>query len=169
MSDDGFIWRLPFRASKGWWLVTVAIAMTIVGTACSTGSTSTDQTTKEPSSGSPQVEIEVPKANSVGKGVQLYAANCQVCHGDREAQGSTGRAPPHNDTGHTWHHPDAQLKDWVLNGKFPGAMPPFRDALTEEQVDTILSYIKTWWTTEQRESQADISQRYQEALEKQQK
>jgi mono/diheme cytochrome c family protein len=48
-------------------------------------------------------------------------------------------------------------------------MPPFKDVLTEEQVDTVLSYIKTWWTPDQRESQADISQRYQEALEKQQK
>ena len=162
-------------ARKGLWLVTVAIAMTIVGTACSTGSTSTDQTAREPSSGSPQVETEVTKANSVGKGVQLYAANCQVCHGDREGQGATGGAPPHNDTGHTWHHPDAQLKDWILNGKLPGAtptfgaMPAFKDALTEEQVDTILSYVRSWWTTEQRESQADISQRYQEALEKYQK
>jgi mono/diheme cytochrome c family protein len=103
------------------------------------------------------------------RGEALYQANCQACHGSQQGEGRTAGAPPHNDIGHTWHHPDAQLKDWVLNGKFPGAMPPFKDVLTEEQVDTVLSYIKTWWTPDQRESQADISQRYQEALEKQQK
>ena len=162
MSYDGFLGSLLFTARKGRWLVTVAIATTIVGAACSTGPTSTDQTAGEPSSGSPQVET----GGSGGEGARLYAANCQVCHGDREGQGATGGAAPHNDTGHTWHHPDAQLRDWILNGKFPGAMPSFKAALTEEQVDTILSYIRSWWTTEQRETQADVSQRYQAALEK---
>ena len=46
-------------------------------------------------------------------------------------------------------------------------MPPFKDKLTEHEVDAILSYIKTWWEEGQRESQADISRRYQEALDAQ--
>ena len=169
MSFDGFRWRLPFRPRKGWWLVTVATATTIVGAACSTGPTSTDQNPGEPSSGSPQVKTVATNTSYAGDGVQLYVANCQVCHGDREGQGATGDAPPHNDTGHTWHHPDALLKDWILNGKFPGAMPSFKASLTEEQADTILSYIRSWWTIEQRETQADVSRRYQEALDKYQK
>jgi hypothetical protein len=45
-------------------------------------------------------------------------------------------------------------------------MPPFKDKLTELEVDAILIYIKTWWTEDQRERQADISQRYQEALDR---
>ena len=61
-----------------------------------------------------------------------------MCHGDQEGRGSTSGTPPHNETGHTWHHPDAQLKDWILNGKITGAMPPFKDALTKDEVDTIL-------------------------------
>ena len=43
----------------------------------------------------------------------------------------------------------------------------FREKLNEQQVDAILAYIKTWWTEEQRKGQADISQRYQEALDRQ--
>ncbi|MFQ6029755.1 MAG: c-type cytochrome [Dehalococcoidia bacterium] len=109
---------------------------------------------------------------NVALGAGLYAANCQVCHGDSSGRGGTGGAPPHNEIGHTWHHPDAQLKDWVLNGK-PGfatpGMPPLGDKLTEPEVDAVLSYIKTWWTSKQRESQADVSRRYQEALDKQKK
>ena len=73
---------------------------------------------------------------------------------------------------HTWHHPDAQLREWVLNGKLgfgsPG-MPLLGDKLTEPEVDVVLAYIKAWWNEEQRESQVDISRRYQEALDKQKK
>ncbi len=103
-------------------------------------------------------------------GAERYAANCQVCHGDSNGIGGTGGAPPHNQEGHTWHHPDAQLREWVLNGKLgfesPG-MPALGDKLAEPEVDAILTFIKTWWAAEQRASQADISQRYQEALDEQ--
>ena len=46
-------------------------------------------------------------------------------------------------------------------------MPAFKDKLAEEEVDAILVLIKTWWGPDQRETQADISRRYQQALEKQ--
>ena len=46
-------------------------------------------------------------------------------------------------------------------------MPALGDKLAEPEVDAILTFIKTWWAAEQRASQADLSQRYQEALEKQ--
>lgn len=95
-----------------------------------------------------------------------------MCHGDSNGAGGRGGAPIHNDRGHTWHHPDAQLRGWVLNGKLgfgsPG-MPALGDNLTEPEVDTILTFIKSWWTTDQRDSQADISERYQDALDKQKK
>lgn len=104
----------------------------------------------------------------LAKGAELYAANCQLCHGDREGKGATLGAPPHNASGHTWHHPDAQLKETIFNGKLGfGLMPPFKDKLTEREVDAVVAYIRTWWTEQQRRGQADISQRYQEALDKQ--
>ena len=81
--------------------------------------------------------------------------------------GTTGGAPPHNKDGHTWHHPDAQLKDWILNGKPFTLMAAFKGKLSERDADSILAFIKTWWTEEQRLSQANVSKRYQEALDKQ--
>ena len=95
-----------------------------------------------------------------------------MCHGDSNGAGGRGGAPIHNDRGHTWHHPDAQLRGWVLNGKLgfgSAGMPALGDKLTEPEVDAILTFIRSWWTTEQRDSQADISKRYQDALDKQQK
>ena len=116
-----------------------------------------------------QVEKPGPQSEVLANGVELYTANCQACHGDQLGQGGTG-APLHNREGHTWHHPDAQLKEWVINGKLGfSQMPGFQDQLTAADVDAVLAYIKTWWSVEQRESQADISQRYQEALNKQKK
>ena len=48
-------------------------------------------------------------------------------------------------------------------------MPAFQHKLTNPGVDAVLTYIKTWWTPDQRDGQADISQRYQEALDRQKK
>ena len=106
-------------------------------------------------------------SENVAKGADLYVTNCQVCHGDLRGPGGSG-APPHNQYGHTWHHPDAQLKDWVINGKLGfSQMPAFKNILTDLELNAVLSYIRMSWTEDQRETQADVSVRYQEALDKQ--
>jgi len=110
-------------------------------------------------------------AEILTRGARLYSMSCQPCHGDRQGNGSVGRADPNNENGHTWHHPDAQLREWILHGK-PGpgfsVMPGFK-YLREHDVDAILALIKTWWTDEQRETQADISRRYDQAINKKNK
>src|SRR5690349_4906950 len=54
-------------------------------------------------------------ASQVASGKAIYAANCASCHGANlegqanwKSRNPIGRmpAPPHDDTGHTWHHPD---------------------------------------------------------------
>jgi mono/diheme cytochrome c family protein len=107
-------------------------------------------------------------------GKVLYATSCQVCHGDQQGVGRVALAPSHDSQGHTWHHPDGQLLQIVLDGTKvlresmglpPSAleMPPFKGRLTQEEVVAILSFIKTWWTEEQRDFQAEISRQKQEA------
>jgi len=117
------------------------------------------------------VEKQLGSVETLARGAKVYAVSCQPCHGGRHGKGSIGRAHPHNEMGHTWHHPDAQLKDWIINGK-PGpgfsVMPGF-NYLREHDVEAILALIKTWWTDEQRESQADISRRYDQAINKNKK
>ena len=125
--------------------------------------------------GSPQdVQIDIclrdsdrPNANGdnpTHKRVDLIVGQVTGPVDDRgQARGS----PPHNEGGHTWRHPDAQLKDCIINGKLGfGQMPACDGKLTKAEVDAILTHIKTWWTPEHRESQADVSRRYPEALDK---
>ena len=140
-----------------WSVVVTASSLMLLAAACGGDSGSSgDQPRPSPPS--------APSDELVTLGESLYVANCQSCHGDRTGAGGVPGAPPHNETGHTSHHPDAQLSDWVLDGKFPGQMPAFGDRLSREQVEAVLAYIKTWWTEEQREVQANVSERYQRAL-----
>lgn len=97
------------------------------------------------------------------RGGNLYAQYCLSCHGGQEAQLVFGQPPPHNGAGHTWHHSDIELKKWTLDGK-PYNMPAFEATLKGSDVDVILAYIKTWWSPEQRETQANISKQYEKAV-----
>ena len=105
-------------------------------------------------------------------GQQLYAANCAACHG-AELEGQpdwrnrlpSGRlpAPPHDETGHTWHHSDAQLftiTKFGLQAIAPGYesdMPAFEHVLTDEEIASILGYIKSTWPERERAYQAERS------------
>ncbi len=159
------------------WAFVVAAAVGVGLSACSGAGSPAPTSTAIPAiQPTPTVEALVEPPSSANEvltlGAELYVANCQVCHGDSNGIGGNGGAPPHNEAGHTWHHPDAQLREWVLNGKLgfgSAGMPALGDKLTEPDVDMVLVYIKAWWNEEQRESQADISRRYQEALDKQKK
>lgn len=101
-------------------------------------------------------------------GRQLYVDRCASCHGvNLEGQPDwmerlpNGRlpAPPHNATGHTWHHSDGQLFRIVKDGLaaiLPGYetdMPAFKDILTDAEITAVLDYIKSTWPERQREIQ----------------
>ena len=142
----------------------VAIALIIGAAVIPVVACGSDSTESDPVS---QAMTEGPVVQAI-EGAAVYTANCIGCHGDRDGTGGISAAPRHDETGHTWHHPDAQLFDWVLNGKAGfSQMPAFIDTLSEEQVESVLAYIKTWWAEDQRTSQADISARYQIALDAQ--
>lgn len=97
----------------------------------------------------------------VAWGSEVYARSCASCHGAqlqgepnwtvRKADG-TLPAPPHDVSGHTWHHGDAQLFEmtkWgtaaVVGGGYPSNMPGFADKLTDEEIWAVLAFIKSDW------------------------
>lgn len=104
----------------------------------------------------------------VARGKAVYAENCASCHGARlEGQPNwrhrlpNGRmpAPPHDPTGHTWHHSDKQLFEITklgLGALMPGYesdMPGFKDKLGDADIWAVLSYIESAWPAEIRERQ----------------
>jgi mono/diheme cytochrome c family protein len=100
----------------------------------------------------------------VAAGEPLYGQYCAACHG-AELEGQPNwraplpsglyPAPPHDESGHTWHHDDALLMQIVRDGgtRTPNGMPGFREQLTDEQIHAILTYIKSTWGREEREFQ----------------
>lgn len=117
-----------------------------------------------PSDVSPPPELS---QGSILVGELVYKEHCAACHGanlegqpnwkNANADG-TFPSPPHDDSGHTWHHPDELLKQIILNGGNgnPNAktnMPAFRGKLTPIQVDGVLDYFKSKWSKENREYQ----------------
>lgn len=115
-------------------------------------------------SGGPTFPIE-PSPALVEQGKALYSAQCLTCHGDETGQNRQLDAPPHNGEGHTWHHPDRLLFQWVMDGPpLRTAMPTFRSKLSEREVVAVLAFIKTWWPEEIRRNQTEFSQAYEGQL-----
>ncbi|UWQ45936.1 c-type cytochrome [Leisingera aquaemixtae] len=103
-----------------------------------------------------------PEAVALGKAV--YLDQCASCHGadlqgepnwqDRDSDGYLP-APPQDESGHTWHHPDAQLLDItrrgvaeVVGNGYRSHMGGFAGVLTEEEMLAVLAYIKSRWPAE---------------------
>jgi mono/diheme cytochrome c family protein len=116
-------------------------------------------------------------ARQVARGKVVYGQHCASCHGARlEGQPTwkerlpTGRmpAPPHDASGHTWHHPDAILFGMTKYGLIPGKyappnyqsdMPGFEKTLSDQDIWAVLAYIKSSWPPDIRETQRKISSR----------
>lgn len=125
--------------------------------------------------GGGDVESDEPVSDtdSLALGQSVYTANCATCHGQRgEGQPNwqskradgTLPAPPHDASGHTWHHPDEVLIEIITIGGQaayggPGlisGMPAFGNQLTAEEVTAVLAYIKSLWGDEERTYQASV-------------
>ena len=114
----------------------------------------------------------------VAQGRAVYAAQCAACHGaDLEGQPNwrqrqpNGRlpAPPHDTSGHTWHHPDRVLFEITRDGiaahapaGYESDMPAFSQTLSDGEIWAVLAYIKSTWPADIRERQDRMSQRASE-------
>lgn len=114
-----------------------------------------------------------PSGSDIDAGAVLYAENCASCHGENlEGQpdwqlsndDGTLPAPPHDQTGHTWHHGDALLFDYTKQGGqaamavrgvtgFTSGMPAFGETLSDQDIWNILAFIKSTWPDRVRQMQ----------------
>lgn len=105
-------------------------------------------------------------------GRKVYAANCASCHGTNlEGQPNWKRrldngrmpAPPHDESGHTWHHSDKALFTITKGGlaaiapNYESDMPAFESKLSDEEIAAVLAYIKSTWPDRARAYQAERS------------
>jgi len=111
-------------------------------------------------------------AEQVALGQDLYAANCASCHGanlegqpDWRRRNEDGRmpAPPHDASGHTWHHADRQLFTITKLGVgaivpgYESDMPAFEGILSDDEITAVLAYIKSTWPQRERGFQAEVT------------
>lgn len=104
-------------------------------------------------------------AARVALGERVYLQQCAACHGVKlEGQPNwrsrlpNGRmpAPPHDETGHTWHHPDRMLFAITKQGLVPpyapagyeSDMPGFAGRLSDDEIWAVLAFIKSRWTSQ---------------------
>ncbi|MDH3233754.1 MAG: c-type cytochrome [Alphaproteobacteria bacterium] len=109
----------------------------------------------------------------VALGKQVYAKACAACHGanlegeknwkQRKSDGTFG-APPHDASGHTWHHADALLFRITKHGGasvapagFKSGMPGFKEQLSDREIWAVLAFIKSRWSPRERQVQARIN------------
>lgn len=119
--------------------------------------------------------IDFEDAQAVALGRSLYDRHCASCHGanlegqpnwrQRRADGRLP-APPHDETGHTWHHPDAQLIALTkygpaafVQGTYESDMPGFEGTLSDQEIVAVLAFIKSTWPVEIRRRHDQVNAR----------
>ncbi len=115
-------------------------------------------------SSAPSYAIDPSNPQTVALGKEVYDIQCASCHGaNLEGQEGYGqaskdgllKAPPHDETGHTWHHNNTYLIESIRKGgaRIPkstgiSAMPAYENILAPEEMGAVLAYIQSTWPEE---------------------
>ena len=78
-------------------------------------------------------------------------------------------APPHDESGHTWHHADIVLFNITKFRLVPphapegyqSDMPAWKETLKDEDIWAVLAFIKSTWPKEKLEFQQKATKNYQ--------
>ena len=120
------------------------------------------------------VVLRVDNPKLLATGQTIYQSHCAACHGARlegqpnwRERDATGRlpAPPHDASGHTWHHPDQVLFALTKYGvakatklkNYDSAMPAYEGVLSDSEIVAVLSWIKAQWPPEIRRRQEEVN------------
>lgn len=112
-------------------------------------------------------------------GRPIYDRYCAACHGaNLEGQPNwtarlpSGRlpAPPHDESGHTWHHPSEMLFTLTKHGMKPpyapadyaSDMPAFGDTLPDDEIWSVLAFIRSRWPERVRDRHGQLDRQYAE-------
>lgn len=108
-----------------------------------------------------QLVINADDRELITLGKNVYANHCASCHGSGlqgepqwRVRKPDGRlpAPPHDASGHTWHHRDDILfkltkfgSASLVGGNYETDMPAFGETLSDHEIIAALAYIKSTW------------------------
>lgn len=113
----------------------------------------------------PEAGVDPTDRAQVARGETIYHQYCAACHG-AELEGQpdwrrrlpNGRlpAPPHDDSGHTWHHSNAELIAMTRYGMVPplapegyqSDMPAYDGVLDDDEIRAVLAFIQSTWSDE---------------------
>ena len=116
--------------------------------------------------------ITIDSKLMIARGKIAYENNCVSCHMINLAGAENWRgldedghrkAPPLNGTGHTWHHDDKTLHSIIKYGLanlidgYEGKMMGFEENLSDKEIDSVLAYIKSYWSKDKYEHQINLS------------
>jgi mono/diheme cytochrome c family protein len=124
-------------------------------------------------------ETDAGSTAQVASGARIYAVYCASCHGSNlegqanwRVRGPDGKlpAPPHDASGHTWHHDDATLfgvtklgLEAFVGSDYASDMPAFGDTLDDAEIRAVIDYIKSTWPDAVRERQELIDRQARES------
>ena len=122
------------------------------------------------------IVLKPDDASVISLGAEVYANNCASCHGtslegeaDWQGRDEDGRlrAPPHDATGHSWHH-DGELlfrltkfgpAEVIGDPSYVTNMPAYEDILSDAEIIAVLSYIKSTWPPHIRSRHDEMEER----------
>jgi mono/diheme cytochrome c family protein len=120
------------------WILSFGVVLIMIGVGMSFGNSSA------------AAPIDHTSPELVAQGQAIFNETCAVCHGSN-GEGDVGS--PLNGSAHAWHHVDNQLRSFIRDGIPDTAMAGHGEHLTEQEIGAVISFIKTWWTPQQREMQ----------------
>lgn len=121
----------------------------------------------------PALRADPADKAQVELGTKVYAVQCAACHGknlegqpDWRRRLPNGRlpAPPHDDSGHTWHHSEELLFNITKFGLVPphapggyeSDMPAFAGKLSDKEIYAVLAYVMSRWSDEVTSARAEM-------------
>jgi mono/diheme cytochrome c family protein len=159
----------------------VTTLLDLAGTSLTAAHWSARQAADQPAAPRKQaLQADPSNAEQVAMGQQVYASFCAGCHGanlegqpDWQKRLPLGNfpAPPHDESGHTWHHADQWLFDIVKDGgqrfapaQYRSAMPAYKGMLTDDEIWAVLAFIKSRWPAASLAHQERENLRHEENL-----
>lgn len=126
----------------------------------------------------PYYAIVTDDPDILNEGARVYQTACASCHGiNFEGQENWRRpgedgllpAPPHDPSGHTWHHADFILFNVVKFGPgynvegYRSRMRAYEELLTDSEIRAVNSYIAAQWPENVQNRQRAINAQWEAA------